>query len=96
MASRSFIIVGDTAAALIGRRFGRHKIGNKSIEGSLSFLVVSAIVVLLIPDLNLIVGLTGAVAATITEAVTFRMDDNATVPLVCGLVMHLLNVILVS
>lgn len=96
MASLVFIIVGDTAAALIGRRFGRHKIGHKSIEGSLSFLIVSAVVVLIIPDLNIIVGLTGAVAATIAEAVTLRLDDNTTVPLISGLVMHLLNVILAS
>lgn len=90
VASLSFIIVGDPASALIGRRFGRHKFKNKSLEGSSAFLVAAVLVALFVPELALVTGLVGAFVATVTEALSFRVDDNATVPLVSGLVMTLL------
>lgn len=93
VASLAFIIVGDPAAALVGMRFGRHKFKSKSFEGSFAFLVACVLVALVAPSLELTVGLAGAVVATVTEAVSFRVDDNTTVPLVCGLVMTLLLII---
>jgi phytol kinase len=38
---------GDSAAALIGMRYGRHKIGEKSVEGSLGMFLGSFISLLL-------------------------------------------------
>ena len=93
-----FIIVGDTFAALIGRRFGRHKFGHKSIEGSLACLVSTIGVALFMsgfmPGLELKIGIIGAFVATIVEALPFGIDDNVTVPLLSGLVMTLLTLIL--
>ena len=89
IAALAFIIVGDTFAALIGRKFGRHKFGRKSIEGSLGCLAGTVIVAFLTPDLPLQVGLLGAVAATIAEAMSFKIDDNVSVPLASGLIMSL-------
>lgn len=86
-----FIIVGDTFAALIGRRFGKHKfLKNKSIEGSLACLATTAIVGLLAPGITPVVGLVGALVATIAEAAPIRVDDNVSVPLLSGLAMTLL------
>jgi len=86
----AFIIAGDPASALIGRKFGRHKFRSKSLEGSLAFLIAAVVIALIMPGVPLTVKFIGAVIATITEAVSFRVDDNATVPLVSGLVMTLL------
>jgi dolichol kinase len=86
----AFIIVGDPASALIGRKFGRHRFRSKSLEGSLAFLVAAVLIGLVMPGVPLAVMLIGAVVATVTEAVSFNVDDNATVPLVSGLVMTLL------
>jgi len=85
-----FIMVGDSAAALIGRKFGKHKYGRKSIEGSLAFCVSAVLMAFVLPELPLYIGIIGAVVATVTEALSTRIDDNASVPLVSGLVMHLL------
>ncbi len=87
----AFIIVGDSAAALIGRKFGRHKFRNKSFEGSLAFFVSAALVAWIAPEISFRVGLIGAAVATVTEAVSFKIDDNTSVPLVSGLVMYLLT-----
>ncbi|MEW5923772.1 MAG: hypothetical protein AB1746_07280 [Candidatus Zixiibacteriota bacterium] len=90
VAALALIIFGDPASALIGRRFGRHRFRNKSLEGSLAFLVPALIVGALTPELPLVVGLLGAVVATVTEAVSFTVDDNTTVPLISGLFMTLM------
>ncbi|MFH2037267.1 MAG: hypothetical protein ABIJ45_12755 [Candidatus Zixiibacteriota bacterium] len=86
----SFIIFGDISAALIGRKFGKHKYRNKSLEGSLAFLVTCLIVGGLLPGLPYMVMIVGAVVATITEFLSFEIDDNTSVPLISGLAMTLL------
>ncbi|MFH2049826.1 MAG: hypothetical protein ABIJ12_10320 [bacterium] len=90
----AFIIVGDTFAALIGRRFGYHRFRNKSIEGSLACLLSTMAVALVIPGLELKIGIFGAFIATIVEAAPFGIDDNVTVPLLSGLAMTILIKIL--
>ena len=103
MAAISFIILGDIAAALIGRRFGKTKIpwsltkvnpfGNdrKSLEGSLSCLLMCLVVAMVIPQLPLWIGIIGAVTATVAEGVSLPINDNFSVPLLSGLCMELLR-----
>lgn len=92
LAALGFIILGDIAAALVGRRYGRIKIGDKTLEGSLTFFGVSILVALLVPDLSFVIGIMGALVATIIEAVTLPVDDNLIVPVISGLVMQILAV----
>ena len=86
----SFIILGDVAAALVGRKWGKHRYGNKSYEGSFAFLLSAMIPAVLVPGIPILIGVTGAVVATFTEAFSGKIDDNLSVPLVSGLVMYLL------
>jgi phytol kinase len=80
---------GDAAAALIGRRFGRHPyaIGRarKSFEGSCAFFAVAALVCALVPGATSIAAV-AAFALTTTLAEAFAGDglDNAAIP-VAGL-----------
>lgn len=88
IAALIFIIIGDTAAALVGRRFGKHKLyQKKTIEGSLACLFSLAAVSFLIPGLPTVVGLVGALTATLAEAFCGKLDDNLFVPISSGLVM---------
>jgi len=96
VAALTFIIVGDTLAALIGRRFGRHRFGRKSVEGSLACLTGTLLVAIFAPDLALPVALFGATVAAITEALSTRIDDNISVPIISGLAMTLFSRILSS
>jgi dolichol kinase len=97
IAAITFIIVGDTFAALIGRKFGRHRfLGRKSVEGSLACLVGTSLVALLTPGIYLPVALFGALVAAVTEAVSLTIDDNVSVPLVSGLAMTLLQRVLAA
>lgn len=87
-----FLIVGDAAAALIGRRWGRTKILDKSLEGSLACLACCLIVGFLYPGsapgISRIV--VGSVVATLFELLPVPLDDNLRIPLGAGFAMMLL------
>lgn len=84
-----FMVLGDLAAALVGRMWGKTKLlGTKSLEGSIACFVVCAAIALV--QLHPIIGIIGALVATIVEMMPFPIDDNLTVPLVSGAVMHFL------
>ena len=92
IAALAFIIVGDSFAAIIGRRYGRHRFfHNKTIEGSSACLVGTLIVAIIVPDLAFPVAIAGAVIATLAEAFPFGTDDNVTVPILSGLCMTLVE-----
>ena len=87
------MLLADTAAALIGRRFGKHRFPNgKSLEGCLAFFVTGALVMVAgflafaYPPLVLAGGLLGIVAATLLELFNceLHLDDNFTIPLAAG------------
>ncbi len=83
-AGMGFIILGDTAAALVGRRWGRHRFGEKSYEGSAAFFFCAAIWAVFLPGIPLGWGLAAALLATVVEATSGLIDDNVSVPLASG------------
>lgn len=90
IAALVFIIVGDTFAAIIGRRYGRRRFRpNKTLEGSLACVAGTLIAAMLLPDIALSVAMVGAVIAAVVEAFPLGVDDNISVPLVSGLIMTL-------
>ncbi len=87
----TFEIAGDVASAMVGRKFGKHKIrGQKSVEGAIGFLIVALLIIALVPKVPYTVGIVGALVASVVEAVSIHRDDNLTVPLSSGLVMYLM------
>ncbi len=88
----AILIISDTAAALIGRRFGRHRFFTKSLEGSSAFFVSALLVVAVAPKIayapvEYLVGAVTAAVATVVEAAGIKVDDNLSIPLVSGAVM---------
>ena len=84
----SFLVIGDTAAAVIGKRFGKKLFWGKSLAGS-SACFVSCLLIGFVLLTNQWVILAGALAATIVEALPVPMDDNMRVPIASGLIMQL-------
>ncbi|MBU5590262.1 hypothetical protein KQI89_00630 [Clostridium sp. MSJ-4] len=88
---------GDGFAAVVGSKFGKHKyyIGNnkKSIEGSLTMLIVSFIVSFTILNIygiinGVSISLLISVIATLVEAVSPLGLDNITVPIISSALFY--------
>jgi phytol kinase len=86
---------GDALAAIVGEQFGRHRYTlfgqTRSLEGSLTMLIVSALatwVALGAAPLAVVIALATALAATLVEAVSPWGIDNLTVPAISALVVR--------
>jgi glycerol-3-phosphate acyltransferase PlsY len=88
-----YMLFGDTASAIVGTKYGKVKMGNKSLEGSLAFFITVMVLALIFYRwtgirIHLVILTFGAIAATITEALPIEINDNLTVPLVAAIVMQ--------
>lgn len=89
----SILIISDSAAALVGRKFGRRKFLSKSLEGTLTFFVSACIVILFTPKISgffeeYLIGFIAAFVGAIVENVSFKLvDDNLSIPLSVGFTM---------
>ena len=86
-----FMSLGDSAAGLIGQRYGKHKIWNKSWEGFFGGLFVCIIIGMNYSLLPMTISLSGAVAAMVMEIVPIPLDDNFKIPLGAGAIMMMLS-----
>lgn len=83
--SMTILAVGDPVASTVGKRWGSHRLGEKSLEGSMAFLLASAgagfLFYRLWPELHAGLIITGAAAGTLAELVSRKIDDNLLIPL---------------
>ena len=86
----SFLILGDTAAAVVGKAIGRTPVFGKTLEGSIACFVVCVLVGWAIPDLSWARTIAGAAMATLFELLPVPLDDNLRIPLASGFAMTLL------
>ena len=88
-----FLAFGDVAATAIGERFGKTKIGDKSLEGTLAFIVAAALsgFLLSLTGVHLLtwVMVLGVLVAAGVELLTLPINDNLLIPLVAGGMMEL-------
>ena len=97
-ASLAVMLTGDAAAALFGRKFGRHKLVNgKSLEGTLGFIITGFAFLSLVGAIChagtwfYVLGLAATMLAATVELFTaqLKLDDNFTIPLATGAVLSL-------
>ncbi|MBO5959818.1 MAG: phosphatidate cytidylyltransferase [Lentisphaeria bacterium] len=97
------MLLADTAAALIGRRFGKHKtVNGKSLEGVIAFCVTGSLwacLLLYFAGLLTVTTATGAVVGVILASIAelfekqIRMDDNFSIPLISGFIIWLSTIL---
>lgn len=82
-----FLAIGDPVAGMVGTKWGRIKIGHKSLEGSTAFLIAAFVAGALLSGINHIplhfIAL-GALSAAIVELLSLSINDNLTIPLISG------------
>ena len=93
------MLLGDTAAALIGRRFGRIKLANgKSLEGVIAFIVAATVGIVIVsrivgvPGMRIWTILLASAAGSLVELFEkqLHIDDNFSIPVAVGAVLLLL------
>lgn len=96
----AILIISDTAAALIGRRFGRHPFHSKTIEGTTAFFLTALLVVAVAPKIDYqaaeyLIGTIAAILGTYVEALSGDLiDDNLSIPISISIVMWVLYALL--
>lgn len=95
----AIMLIADTCAALVGRKWGRHKtVNNKSIEGIIAFNIGGFICLLVITQffpihsiLYYLIGIIGIFVASMAELFEkqLHVDDNFSIVLICGLFLSL-------
>ncbi len=94
----SILIVSDICAALFGRRYGRHRFLDKSLEGTIAFAISAFVVVGVIAAISSaplsfsVAGTTSAIIGALIENVSprLRLDDNVSIPASIGISMWVL------
>ena len=95
----SVLIISDTFAALVGRRYGNHKFLAKSLEGTFAFFVTAVLVIFVTPKIlyvpgEYLFGILAAALGAIAENISYGWaDDNLTIPLTVGVVIWICYVI---
>lgn len=87
-AACAMLAVGDSLSTLIGRKFGRHRMGRKSLEGSFACFFGSFLAGIFF--VNPLLSFAGAIASSLAELFP-KVNDNLTIPVVSGLVMFLIS-----
>ncbi len=91
----TILIISDIFAALIGRKYGKRPLFDKSWEGTTSFIISAMLIVFLyftvfsLPNSYLIAGVVAAIVGGFVEAVSnvVKVDDNFSIPISVGVVM---------
>ncbi|MBR9976032.1 MAG: dolichol kinase [Bacteroidetes bacterium] len=92
----AILIISDTTAALIGRRFGTKKFNDKTLEGTSAFIVSAAIVILFTPKVQhiaaeYVIAMVSGIVGAVAEVFSFNIiDDNFAIPVAIGLAMWLM------
>jgi dolichol kinase len=98
IASLYILILCDAAAAIVGTSWGRTRIFDKSLEGSIAFVVSGIFVVILAMQdsplwgksamqSHFLWGVLAVLGAAVVELLPTGLDDNLTIPLVAGAIM---------
>lgn len=91
-ASVCFLAFGDVTATTIGQRYGKTKLGDKSLEGTAGFLIACAVASVLLSVLDLAPGwqalVVGSMVAAAVELMPIKVNDNLSIPVIAGGVME--------
>ena len=89
----AFVVIGDAVAALVGRRWGRIRLLDKSLEGSLACLAACILIARIYPgdEISWPMTLMGAFVATLFELLPIPLDDNLRMSLSAGFAMTVVS-----
>ncbi len=95
----AILIISDSTAALVGRRFGKRRFLKKSLEGAVAFFVSALVVISIAPKVEglpveYLITAIAALFGALVESGFDKVDDNIAIPVSIGGVMWLLYILL--
>ncbi|MFX0027709.1 MAG: glycerol-3-phosphate acyltransferase [Candidatus Hermodarchaeota archaeon] len=90
IAALVFLVFGDMFGKIFGLAYGRHKIFEKTLEGTLACIgsvIIFGYMLYTSIDIPLIILIAGGIAAPLIELLPIGINDNFTVPIISGAVM---------
>ncbi len=91
IAASTFLIFGDTFGKVFGLAFGKHKILNKTVEGTLAYygcMMICGYVLYTLLNVSPWILIFGGLSAPLIELFSMGINDNITVPLFSGAIMY--------
>ena len=85
--------LADSLAALIGRRWGRRPLLGKTLEGTVTFLIVALALAFALPGIPREAAFVAALVATVVELLPSPINDNLLVPLTAAIAISVVNLI---
>ncbi|MFW9825549.1 MAG: glycerol-3-phosphate acyltransferase [Candidatus Thorarchaeota archaeon] len=85
-----FLVFGDMFGKIFGLAYGRHKIFEKTLEGTLAFygaVIIISYILFTSVNVPLLILIAGGIAAPLIELLPIGINDNFTVPILSGAVM---------
>ena len=79
--------LSDSAAAIIGIKFGTTRLFDKSLEGTLSFLITTYMIIFLLSSASIIFSLITSILITIIELFSNKFNDNIIIPIATALIL---------
>ncbi len=86
----TFLIFGDIFSKIFGLAYGRHKIFQKTLEGTLAYfgcVLISGFILYNTIGIPILILIIGGIAAPLVELFSFQLNDNFTVSLISGSIM---------
>lgn len=85
-------LFGDAFSAIIGVRFGKHKIKDKTVEGEIAGIITVFIIAYLLTK-NIIISIILGFVFMIFDLVNFGFDDNFVLPMSMSVIFNFLEVL---
>jgi len=93
VAAFTSFMIADAAAAVVGKRFGKHKWRgtSRTLEGSMAFIVTGILVMLPFPAISVLPAVAAVIPGAAAEIPSGPLNDNLRVPLVMAGVLALIQ-----
>ena len=86
-----FMSIGDTVAGLAGRKIGKLKIGEKTVEGFVFGFLACAIISYNYKLIPFSISIYGSLIGMIFEVLPLPLDDNLKIPLSSASIMYIIE-----
>lgn len=87
------LALADSTAALVGMKWGKIPFLGKTVEGTVTFLLVAILLAIFIPELPRMGAIMAALMATIVELLPSPVNDNVMIPLSSAITISMVNLI---